>query len=56
VRESFGPEVPYFLYAFILFVMIRNVLFDIFIFVAYSSMHVWSVAWFRNNELSEHHS
>jgi hypothetical protein len=35
VGESLGPEVPYlFLYAFILFVMTRNVLFGIFIFVA----------------------
>jgi hypothetical protein len=32
VRESLGPEVPYlFLYAFILFVMARNVLFCSFI-------------------------
>jgi hypothetical protein len=35
VRESLGPEVAYlFLYAFIFFVVNRNVLIGIFIFVA----------------------
>jgi hypothetical protein len=35
VRESLGPEVLYlFLYAFILFVVNRNAIFDIFIFIA----------------------
>jgi hypothetical protein len=35
VRESLGPEVPYlFLYAFILLVVTRNVLFGIFNFIA----------------------
>jgi hypothetical protein len=35
VRESLGLEVPFlFLYAFILFVVIRNSLFDIVIFMA----------------------
>jgi hypothetical protein len=34
VRESLGPEVLYlFLYAFILFVVNRNAIFDIFIFL-----------------------
>jgi hypothetical protein len=35
VRESLGPEVLYlFLYAFILFMVIRNAILDIFIFIA----------------------
>jgi hypothetical protein len=35
VRESLGPEVLYlFLYAFILFMVNRNAIFDIFIFIA----------------------
>jgi hypothetical protein len=35
VRESLGPEVLYlFLYAFILFVVNRNVIFDVFIFIS----------------------
>jgi hypothetical protein len=33
VRESLGPEVL-FLYAFILFVVNRNAIFDVFIFIA----------------------
>jgi hypothetical protein len=35
VRESLGPEVLYlFLYAFIFFMVIRNAIFDVFIFIA----------------------
>jgi hypothetical protein len=35
VRESLGPEVLYlFIYAFMLFVVNRNAIFDIFIFIA----------------------
>jgi hypothetical protein len=35
VRESLAPEVLYlFLYAFILFVVNKNAIFDIFIFIA----------------------
>jgi hypothetical protein len=35
VRESLGLEVPYLiLYAFILIMVIRNAIFDIFIFIA----------------------
>jgi hypothetical protein len=35
VGDSLGPEVLYlFLYAFILFVVNRNAIFDIFIFIA----------------------
>jgi hypothetical protein len=35
VRESLGPEVLYlFLYAFIFFVVNRNAIFDVFIFIA----------------------
>jgi hypothetical protein len=35
VRESLGPEVLYlFLYAFILFMVNRNAIFDIFIYIA----------------------
>jgi hypothetical protein len=41
VRESLGPEVLYlFLYAFILFMVNRNVIFDIFIFIASASVRV----------------
>jgi hypothetical protein len=41
VRESLSPEVLYlFLYAFILFLVNRNAIIDIFIFVASSSVHV----------------
>jgi hypothetical protein len=41
VRESLGPEVLYlFLYAFILFLVNRNAIIDIFIFVASASVHV----------------
>jgi hypothetical protein len=41
VRESLGPEVSYlFLYAFILFLVNRNVIFNIFISVASASVHV----------------
>jgi hypothetical protein len=41
VRESLGPEVLYlFLYAFILFLVNRNAIIDIFIFVASGSVHV----------------
>jgi hypothetical protein len=40
-RESLGPEVLYlFLYAFILFWVNRNVIFNIFIFIASTSVHV----------------
>jgi hypothetical protein len=35
VRESLGPEVLYlFLYVFVLFMVNRNAIFDIFIFIA----------------------
>jgi hypothetical protein len=35
VKESLSPEVLYlFLYAFILFVVNRNAIFDVFIFIA----------------------
>jgi hypothetical protein len=35
VRESLGPEVLYlFLYAFILFMVNRNAIFNIFVFIA----------------------
>jgi hypothetical protein len=35
VRESLGPEVLYFIfYAFILFMVNRNAIFEIFIFIA----------------------
>jgi hypothetical protein len=41
VRESVTPEVLYlFLYAFILFMVNRNAIFDIFIFIASVSVHV----------------
>jgi hypothetical protein len=41
VRESLGPEVLYFfLYAFILFLLNRNAIFDICIFIASASVHV----------------
>jgi hypothetical protein len=41
VRESLSPEVLYlFLYAFILFLVNRNAIIDIFIFVASASVHV----------------
>jgi hypothetical protein len=39
------PEVVYlFLYAFISFVVARNVIFGVFVFIAQASVHVWSVA------------
>jgi hypothetical protein len=45
VREGLGPEVLYLLlYAFILFMVNRNAIFDIFIFIASTNVHVWSVA------------
>jgi hypothetical protein len=41
VRESLDPEVLYlFICAFILFMVNRNAIFDIFIFIASASMHV----------------
>jgi hypothetical protein len=41
VRESLSPEVLYlFLYAFILFLVNRNAIIDIVIFVASASVHV----------------
>jgi hypothetical protein len=41
VRESLGPEVLYlFLYAFILFLVDGNAIFDIFIFMAQASVPV----------------
>jgi hypothetical protein len=41
VRESLGPEVLYlFLYALILFLVNRNAIIDIFIFIASASVHV----------------
>jgi hypothetical protein len=41
VRESLSLEVLYlFLYAFILFMVNRNAIIDIFIFVASASVHV----------------
>jgi hypothetical protein len=41
VRESLGPEVLYFfINAFILFVVYRNTIFDIFIFLASACVHV----------------
>jgi hypothetical protein len=57
VRESLGPEVLYlFLYAFILFLVNRNAIIDILIFVASASVHVRSVAYIRFIEFREHHS
>jgi hypothetical protein len=41
VRESLSPEGLYlFLYAFILFMVNRNAIFNIFIFIASASVHV----------------
>jgi hypothetical protein len=41
VRENLGPKVLYlFLYAFILFLVNRNAIIDIFIFVPSASVHV----------------
>jgi hypothetical protein len=41
LKESLSPEVFYlFLYAFILFVVNRNAIFDVFIFIASASVHV----------------
>jgi hypothetical protein len=41
VRESLGPEVFYlFLYAFVLFMVNRNAIFNIFLFIASTSVHV----------------
>jgi hypothetical protein len=41
VRESLGPEVLYlFLYAFILFMVNRNAIIGVFIFIASASVHV----------------
>jgi hypothetical protein len=41
VRESFGPEVLYlFLYAFILCMVNRNAIFNIFLIIASASVHV----------------
>jgi hypothetical protein len=41
VRESLGPEVLYlFLYAFILFMVNRNTIFNIFLFIASANVHV----------------
>jgi hypothetical protein len=40
VRGSLGPEVLYlFLYAFILFMVNRNAIFNIFLFIASTSVH-----------------
>jgi hypothetical protein len=57
VRESLGPEVLYlFLYAFILFMVNRNDIFDIFVFIASASVRVLSMACIRLVEFREHHS
>jgi hypothetical protein len=41
MRESLGPEVLYlFLYALILFIVNRNAIFNIFLFIASTSVHV----------------
>jgi hypothetical protein len=41
VRESLAPEVLYlFLYAFILFMVNRNAIIGVFIFIASASVHV----------------
>jgi hypothetical protein len=41
VRKSLGPEVLYlFLYVFILFMVNRNAIFNIFLFIASAGVHV----------------
>jgi hypothetical protein len=41
VREGMGPKVFYlFLYAFVLFMVNRNAIFNIFLFIASTSVHV----------------
>jgi hypothetical protein len=40
VRESLGPEVLYFLYAFILFLVNRNAIFNMFLLFTSANVHV----------------
>jgi hypothetical protein len=57
-ERKFGSRSALFIYiyAFILFVVDRNAIFDIFIFIASASVHVCLVACLRLNEIREHHS